>query len=130
MINKVLKIIIVVGVIYILYNIPYIQDRVNLMKADILEKQNNVVGEFNRVKDEVGEKVDSVKNAKESFDSTVDSISETVKKGQQVYNEVTGLIDGINNIGNVLSDEGVPDDQIEDQVGEQAEEQVEEQVVQ
>jgi uncharacterized protein YoxC len=94
MLGKLIKIIIVILVIYLLIQIPYIKNIYNNIKEDILEKRDNVAEEYDRVKDKVEDITDKVGEAKEKVEDTVDAVGDAVETVSEAADKIGDLVGG------------------------------------
>jgi len=94
MTGKLIKLLIVVVALYLLMKIPYVNNVMNNIKADIFEKRDNVVNEYERVKDKVTQTKQKVDDTVNTVENTVDKVGETVDKVGEAADKVGDLFGG------------------------------------
>ena len=92
-----IKLAIVAVVGYLLLQIPFVSKYGDQLKADIMQKVNNVTAEVDRVKgkiDETGQKIDDIKKTGENIVNTVSETGKTIEKGIETINKTTEALKG------------------------------------
>jgi len=105
MVGKLIKLLIVIVAVYLLMQIPYVSEKLSGIKADIFQKRDNIVNEYERVKDKVTQTKEKVDDTVQTVEETVDKVGEATDKIGEAANKVGEVFSGDKEATDTQTDE-------------------------
>ena len=114
MLKKLAYLIIIIVGVYVLLQIPSVDEFAKNLKASVLDKVGNVTEEYKNVKEKVEDVSAKAKETKEKVDETVKTVNDTIDTVNSAVDSITETVD---KVGSVLGNDEEKDDDKETATG-------------